>query len=536
MSEYFGYKYRDSNGNDMHEFHVDDIEHSYLLLELKQAEKGGWLSVRMPEGAVEHVEWGHDEVVAHEKALPSKCWHGSNGEVPLRPKDLGTSRHLSAVCSRQFGWNPKINHVQLDEINLNRRGRKYLAEEQATLVYGSADKGDLTVEEGSFYWSMRPGANNDGYWNLAHFVIQLENIMDVCDVLYPHLQHVISLDHSNNHGGKRVGGLDANVLNVTYGGSQLVFDSTKLVHKNCFGNHPPQHRNQLAIGETQFYSFRDGDDGPFWLTAEERESSKYDVHTGVGKRRKRTKKELLSALREAAAVLPQDVDKKTAATIRTFADRNGIPITETSEKVVGGWVNKKPKGLLQLCRERRLIEVDCKKGNYTKADLKNRLMNCQDFKTELTLVEWVARKRGWQVLFSPKAHPEIAGVGIEYVWAVAKGRLKLVPLDERKGRERFDTAFQEAFGRESLTHTTVRGCARAARQYVQAYILAHAEQLPITKRSSFNKEELEKCVDPVPLAKINTLKKQYKTHRSVADTNKGQVQIIMALKKEQPEH
>ena len=512
------------------ELHVDDIEDVDLLPELKDVPKGGVLSKRMPVGAIEHVEWGHDEVVAHEKAMRSKCWHGSEGKVPLRPKDLGTSRHLSGFVSRQYGWCPIMSEAQLEEINRRREGSHYLAGEQATFVFGATFKPPLDADEKNFYWSMRPGANNDGYWKLAHFVLQMENLMDVLDVLYPDEKHVMSLDHSNNHGGKRVGGLDLNALNGKFGGKQPIFDANMLNDPSCFGDHAKVYEDQLEHEDIQYYSFTGANSGPFWMTPKMRSETKYDQPTGVKKTRNLTKAELVAAIRVSCVgqpMAPGDLDKKSAASLRTMAGRLGIPSRVTETKVKEGWLAK-PKGMLQLCWERRLIAGDAKPSQYTNAQLKTLLSACNDFKTELTLVAWVTRERGYKVIFSPKAHPEVAGVGIEYVWACSKGWIQMIPLADRKGREKFDAVFKDCFGRGKLKDNAIRGCARAARQYMQAYILAHSEQLPGDKQAEFSFEDLKRCVNPIPLAKINLKMKSYKTHRSVADINQGQVRVIMA--------
>ena len=230
----------------------------------------------------------------------------------------------------------------------------------------------------------------------------------------------------------------------------------------------------------------------------------------------------------SALQVPENLDKKNLATLQAMASRRDIPIKVTEPKIIEGWLGT-AKGLAQICWERRLIDGRDKPSKYTKTELKNLIAECHDFKTELSLVEWLAKQYGWQVMFSPKGHPEIAGIGIEYLWAVAKNWLQSMPLADRKGREKFDAAFAESFSREKLSLRTMRGCARAARQYMEAYLLAHAEQLPPEKQTDgCNLEDLKGCVQPIALKKINKIRKACKTHRSVADISAGQVKAIMA--------
>eukprot|EP00980_Cylindrotheca_fusiformis_P026168 scaffold15483_cov213-Cylindrotheca_fusiformis.AAC.1 len=84
-----------------------------------------------------------------------------------------------------------------------------------------------------------PGANRDGYWNLDMFVLQFENFMDACAVMFPGIQHLVSLDNSANHRGKRPGGLDVTKMNLGYGGAQNKMDQTVIpddLEGNMFEN------------------------------------------------------------------------------------------------------------------------------------------------------------------------------------------------------------------------------------------------------------------------------------------------------------
>lgn len=216
-----------------------------------------------------------------------------------------------------------------------------------------------------FYWSMRPGAKNDGYWKLAHFVVQLENFMDVCDVLYPNIQHIVSVDHSNNHGGKRIGGLDLITMNTGFGGAQVAFDRTVLTEPSCLGIYDKVFAEQLDAGDIQYYTF-DFFDGPFWMTSEEREASKLDVdNTGIDIDRKLKKAELVEAILQSPTPPAGDLFKKSAQSLRTIAERLNIPTRVKERKIREGWAGK-PKGLLQICWERRLIPADTVKGRYKK--------------------------------------------------------------------------------------------------------------------------------------------------------------------------
>ena len=149
---YNGYQYELSNNVRMFEYHLDDITDRHTLPELASAAHGGLLSVRKPEGSKEVRLWGHDEVVANAKVMPIICWNGSKGQQPMFPKDIGSPQHNSALVCEQVGWNPRPSPEQLIIINANRRGTKYIADEQAIRLYGTAEKQDLTADNEIFQW------------------------------------------------------------------------------------------------------------------------------------------------------------------------------------------------------------------------------------------------------------------------------------------------------------------------------------------------------------------------------------------------
>jgi hypothetical protein len=136
-----GYQYADpTTGASMVEYHVDDIEDVQSLPELSNVPYGGFPSVRRDTSKRLQMHWGHDEACAHQKAFNSKCWRGHSGQQPLRPKDLGAADHISGFVNDLTGWNPRPTADELAEINRNRLGTKYVAEESAEKVLGKAEK------------------------------------------------------------------------------------------------------------------------------------------------------------------------------------------------------------------------------------------------------------------------------------------------------------------------------------------------------------------------------------------------------------
>ena len=80
------------------------------------------------------------------------------------------------------------------------------------------------------------------------------------------------------------------------------------------------------------------------------------------------------------------------------------------------------KGLRQILWERGLwTEEEEKKEKLTLEGARNRLRACEDFHREQSALGHLLADRGHVLLMSPKAHPEVAGKGIEYSWERRRG-------------------------------------------------------------------------------------------------------------------
>lgn len=152
-----------------------------------------------------------------------------------------------------------------------------------------------------------------------------------------------------------------------------------------------------------------------------------------------------------------------------------------------GWVGT-PKGECQFCHERGLIDVakgcthctldgrsDADGKHIKGASLRRSLESCHDFQNETTMLEFIASEYGFHVPFSPKCHPEVAGVGIECNWSHSKNTLTHIPLEDRRGIVKFKKcALEHCFHRKVLTNQLLRNNARQARGCVVAYLMLHS--------------------------------------------------------------
>lgn len=132
----------------------------------------------------------------------------------------------------------------------------------------------------------------------------------------------------------------------------------------------------------------------------------------------------------------------------SMCEKAGLPIYQTAKE---GWRDK-PKGLLQICYERGLLDletydvsdftVDGKKNKVTGVVDKNTslrmiLSQCEDFQHEVSLLVKIGRMMGLDVRLTPKTHSEIAGEAIEYDWASSKNEYRRYPMKDKRGRAKF---------------------------------------------------------------------------------------------------
>ena len=267
------YNCNDSN-IEMVEFHVDDADYFHEYCNEKYI-YGGNLSVRKDNNKKPILLVGQDECIYYEYARSKKQWVSSEGKRALLPKTTGNSIMISAFQCREFGFGMEINEEDMVKINDIRRGTKYSDENAATAVYGTADKQDLKTSPFITYFQF--GGGNEGYWDYNHMILQMEDCMDCLSSMYNEFDVVFLMDHSSGHAKKRVNGLDAQQMNVEYGGSQSRQRDTLISSYDgiCGMYHDINNTKHVKQGEFQKLCFPDDnnvteDDGPFWMTAEER--------------------------------------------------------------------------------------------------------------------------------------------------------------------------------------------------------------------------------------------------------------------------
>ena len=124
-----------------------------------------------------------------------------------------------------------------------------------------------------------------------------------------------------------------------------------------------------------------------------------------------------------------------------------------------------------------------------------------DFKNEITQLQQKGNECGVNVTYSTKCHPEKAGEGIEFLWALIKNEYRRIPYPQKpKTKEAFHKNVEELILKTTVD--SVRKCSRKARKYICAYNELHQGNNGQTA---------------VPMEDIERLqKKAYKQHRSVS--------------------
>jgi hypothetical protein len=416
IDEGLGYRYQNSENKDMVEFHVD--LHPTFQDRVSTTLYGGNLSVRIPANVKPLICFGQDECIFKQFTFTPKAWTAPDGQKSMIPKDEGLGVMISAFVSREFGFGFYILLEDLEKVNKKREGEKYSDEDAAKKVRGNSSKAPLT--ESPFVVEFEYGANNQGYWDYDHMIIQFEDCIDVVKTLHPEIDFIFLFDHSCGHDRQRPDGLSVPKINKTYGGAQPKMRKSKMETEEFLGPFPAM----LQMGDYQHMVYQDGDVGPFFKTDTERQASKSDSLTGVSKRKIRRKDAMEIDLRAKGVRA-----KGNKVAIVELCKQNDIPHIVTTETVIEGW-NGKPKGMLQILWERGFIDPaieptkaesfctnDGKKdafGNLIPGTSLRKMMvsSLIDFINEETLLQYHGKMLGVLVNQSPKCHPEVAGEGM----------------------------------------------------------------------------------------------------------------------------
>jgi hypothetical protein len=160
---------------------------------------------------------------------------------------------ISAFVSRELGFGRILTEDELTKISNERQiGKTFTDLQAANEILETHHKPLLT--ESPFVQYLSIGANNEGYWNSFHMLLQFEDVFDCLLAQYPEFEFVFLFDHSQEgHARKQNGGLNALHMSKNDGGAQPVMrDTTILSDTGFLGPHSPV----LSVGDTQSLMFK----------------------------------------------------------------------------------------------------------------------------------------------------------------------------------------------------------------------------------------------------------------------------------------
>jgi hypothetical protein len=348
-------------------------------------------------------------------------------------------------------------------------------------------------------------------------VLQLEDCADVVKTLYPQYDFLFLFDHSCGHDRMPDDALRIEGMNKGYGGEQNIMRES--IIKGEDGYLGP-HNCKLSVGDIQSMVFRSTNNGPYWMTPEEREQTRKDHFGTTVTTKEHTKPHLIELLRQRGIENAKGSKKQ----IRNMAERAGISLTYQKQDVLQGWEGK-AKGMEQILWERGWIDPSQDRRTYTvigKKDsmgalrkdtsLRYLMSNLKDFEGQETMLQLKATEMGVFMDRTPKCHCELAGEGIEYAWGCAKNHYRRQPLKDKHGKENFRRTVRACFSRNVVTTERVRLFSQRTRAYMQAYHKIRHKQL--TNSAKMDSVINDDSASPV---KVEKVLKEFKTHRCAMD-------------------
>lgn len=470
------------------EFHVDRLGQTeavdsefFSAIREKLGDEGGSYSVRWQEDFTQHgclVRHDPDVCKCHLRAYhvgqDEACFKAFVrdddewviAEVRgLRKKSEGPGLMVSAFQDEIKGFGFRLSEAELSTVNANRV---------------TSGKGPLSSSPGLRFLEF--GENNDGYWTREMFFEQAMDLLDCLEVLYPDRQAVMEVDHSVGHATLRVGGLYTQSMNVKWGGGKGADMRSTVVTSECLGTAEAKvtwqgrvYDCKLKPGDTQHMCFKRGDPPPFY-------------------------------------------DFNAPPTDRPSGKTKNSKVGEIVGDILHGYVGK-PKGKRQVLWERGLSVDGMKSSENVPAHLNiNTILGgCTDFKNEKHELQHLVETRGHVLLISPKYHPEMAGLGIDYSWGKSKleFRRKFNDCTAKNLRKNTLRAL-DADG--VLFLDRVRRFARRTRDYRRVYAaLSKPGAENALKAANGGKEGYEL---------VEIMRKTRETHRIIVDIERAFVKTI----------
>jgi hypothetical protein len=353
------------------------------------------------------------------------------------------------------------------------------------------------------------GNAHEGYWNNEHLTTQLGLVLDLLEWRFPDAQFVLEFDHSSGHKKMADNALSVTKIRVKFGGTvPTVMRETTLtddcVYPSATAGEAAIWQNPNAVtkyslsavtgwtkidcrkrsGDVQSFYFKETDPPPYYAL----DTPPADY---IGKAK--GKKQILWERGVPVHILAYLTDKGNTPDDERLMANEGVE-DELDAVILPGY-SMGPEDRASRASLATLIECAIASKSMCKL-----LLCFADFANESSILQQVINGRGHILLFSPKCHPELAGVGIEYSWGMAKKRFRKINATEGS---KCSAAVFRARVQSALDFVTPSNCqafARRTRRYRSVYASVAAGELEI---KSFS--DVERMV------------KVHKTHRNILD-------------------
>eukprot|EP00733_Pompholyxophrys_punicea_P000967 Pompholyxophrys_punicea_v1_NODE_393_length_2064_cov_23.574415.p1 type:complete len:238 gc:universal NODE_393_length_2064_cov_23.574415:1336-623(-) len=182
------------------------------------------------------------------------------------------------------------------------------------------------------------------------------------------------------------------------------------------------------------------------------------------------------------------------------------------DNIIQGYVGK-CKGKKQVLWERGLFKDKMTVDNVDPALSMNIVLaNCPDFLAEKSALQALVEDRGHILLMSPKCHPELAGLGVEYSWG--KSKLEFCRNINDGIASHLRANVEKSLSQEILPLCRVRKYARKTRDYRNVYRDMESSQLTGTQNLSE-----DQVTESHQL--IENMVKERKAHRNIVHIEKS---------------
>ena len=379
------------------------------------------------------------------------------------------------------------------------------------------------------------GKDREGYWTSDCFLEQVKDYLYCMDVILDKRYQIwLEVDSSSGHLKKKEQGLGAR--NVKWGGVQKRMRDSVMV-EGCIDTSSPTCI--LVIGGVQYMQFKEGDAPPIGDAKARRKDLKWSDMSPEEQITHGPKRDVFITQWRAKKKKKEKNNRSNrfVAVIDDSAPEN-LP-----EFILIGFEGK-PKGMMQILQERGLWKNGMHKA-YDAATVKKKtdagividsaldadavLLACPDFAQEETLLEELCHSFGAICLLSPKCHPELAGVGVEYCIGFSKMQFRRKHNDTLNAHLHDNTITSI----KAVTIDRVWKFARRARDYLHVYqslmvdgVIDSDGFIDLTGEEKMSYEKLEnmrkhcKTHRNIHHLELNFLKKEDDVHSNVAKQQK----------------